>query len=283
MRRGMGFVGSVLLLLLLLPSLRAVAAPPTESFWGAQEFYTQSGHHRYLLLPPPHYDPHRRYELWVNLHGNLGCAGHAIFQYRAEAQQRQVFLLAPQADGEVNEPYIRPDGKKDNYRCWFMQKDRPKIWKIIDEVMGRYSIQRDRVALLGFSAGCEMGWRLLADRPQAFYFFGGVANGFKNGKLPAPEAALRRAAQHVPHFYAAGGDDALAGPMYRGTMRRLREFGFELKTVYPPGVGHALPPSIKTPLLAFMDTVRNRARRGSSMPPVQRRMDRPRARGILRA
>ncbi len=131
-------------------------------------------------------------------------------------------------------------------------------------MLAKYSIDRKRIALLGFSAGCQMGWRMLAARPETFYFFGGVANGFKHGKPPVRAEALRRAARHVPHFYAAGQADAFAGPMFRETARKLRQYGFELRTAYPAGVGHDLPSSIKTPLLAFMDEVRARQKEGTA-------------------
>jgi predicted esterase len=244
----------------------------TESFWGAQEFYTQKDHVRYLLLFPPHYDPHRHYELWLNLHGSPGCASHAIYQYREEAPQREVFLLAPQANGWSDLSYVRPDGKKDLYRAWDMRKDPARIFSVMDEVLHKYPILAKRIALLGFSSGCEMGWRLLAARPKVFCFFGGVANGFKRGKPPVPEAALRLAAHHVPHFYAAGRDDDFAGPMFKTTARMLKAEGFELRTVNPAGVGHDLPSSIKNPLLAFLDEVRARrkdsiGRRPEAIPP----------------
>jgi poly(3-hydroxybutyrate) depolymerase len=230
----------------------------TESFWGAKEFYTHKTHERYLLLFPPHYNPNRNYELWVNLHGSPGCASHAIYQYRDAAQQREVLLLAPQANGWSALPYERPDGTKDHYRAWDMKKDRARVMEALDEVVSTYPIRKDRIALLGFSAGCEMGWRLLSERPTSFYFFGGVANGFRKGKPPISEAALRNAAPHVAHFYAAGKADPFAGPMYKGTVRRLKSDGFELRTVLAAGVGHDLPPSIKMPLLTFLDEVRRR-------------------------
>jgi len=257
--RGYGIIG--LTLLFLLVALPQTAWASRESFWGAQEFYTRKGHLRYLLLRPPHYDPHRTYELWVNLHGSPGCASHAIYQYRLEAQQRDVFLLAPQAPETDGIAYIRPDGRIDRYGFWNMRMDTRAVLTVLEDVQGRYPIDRNRIALLGFSAGCKMGWYLLAARPKLFCFFGGVANGFKHGHPPVSLKALRLAARHVPHFYAAGQADPFAGPMFYGTVRRLRACGFELRTAYPVGVGHDLPPSIKTPLLAFLDTVRARQRR----------------------
>ena len=256
LHRNWGVASVILCLTMVL--LPGNAHANTELFWEAQEFYTPKGHVRYLLLFPPHYNPRRHYELWLNLHGSPGCASHAIFQYREPAQQHEVFLLAPQGSGWSDQSYDRPDGKKDVYRAWDMRKDRARILEVLDEVQHTYPIANKRIALLGFSAGCEMGWRLLAERPTTFYFFGGVANGFKSGKLPISEKALRRAALHVPHFYAAGKADDFAGPMFARTVRRLRADGFELRTAYPADVGHDLPPVIKTPLLAFMDEVRAR-------------------------
>ena len=242
----------------LLAVLQSASHAATESFWGAQEHYTQKHGVRYLLLLPPHYDPHKHYELWLNLHGSPGCASHAVYQYLEAAQQRDVFVLAPQASGWSAHSYTRPDGKPDQYRAWDMRKDKARILEALDDVMKSYPFLKQRIALLGFSSGCEMGWRLLAELPTEFYFFGGVANGFKNGRSPVSEAALRLAAVHTPHFYAAGKADPFAGPMFEGTVRKLRADGFELQTANPARVGHDLPPSIQTPLLAFMDQVRAR-------------------------
>lgn len=239
-----------------------VRSPPDnhESFWGAQEFYTQKRHLRYLLLVPANYDPRRKYELWVNLHGDPGCASHAIQQYRDEALKRNIILLAPDATDKVKEFYIRPDGKRAPYRYWFMKEDQATVWTILDEVLGKYSIDRNRVALFGFSAGCEMGWRLLASRPEQFYFFGGVANRFKHGRPPAPEAGLRQAARHVSHYFAAGRIDAYSGPYFKITVRKLKEFGFELRAENPAGIGHGLSPAEITSEMKFMEEVRGRKR-----------------------
>jgi dienelactone hydrolase len=201
---------------------------------------------------------------------------HAIFQYREEAQQRGVILLAPQAvgdPGDRGDPYLQPDGKQDMYRQWDMETDRDHILTILDDVLARFPVDRRRVALLGFSSGCEMGWRLLAARPETFCFFGGAGNGFRHGKPPAPERALRQAARHVPHFYAAGAEDDFAGPMFKTTARKLKQYCFELKTAFPPGVRHTLPSSIKTPLLAFLDEVRARGKAAEQTPgrPPSRR------------
>jgi poly(3-hydroxybutyrate) depolymerase len=253
--------GLLLLFFMLLPTWTQAN---TESFGGAQEFHTARDRVRYLLLFPAHYDPRRTYELWLNLHGSPGCASHAIFQYQEPALRREVFLLAPQASGWSAGSYTRPDGKRDVYRAWDMHADRARILMVLDEVLSKYPIDRTHVALLGFSAGCEMGWHLLGARPNAFYFFGGVANGFKGGRPPVSEAALCRAARHVSHFYGVGKDDGFAGPMYKQTVRRLRAEGFALRTVYPAGVGHDLPPVIKEPLLAFMDAVRTRQKRSEA-------------------
>lgn len=250
---------------LILPALLAAfpsaSHAAAESFWGSQERYTQKHRVRYLLLLPAHYDPNKEYELWLNLHGSPGCASHAVYQYRVAAQQHDVILLAPQASGWSAHSYTRPDGKPDVYRAWDMRRDRDRILEVLDEVTAGYPISKQRIALLGFSSGCEMGWRLLAERPSEFYFFGGVANFFKNGKPPVSAAALRLAAAHTPQFYAAGKADAFAGPMFNVTARKLKSEGFELRTANPAGVGHDLPPSIQTPLLQFMDEVRSRQQR----------------------
>jgi poly(3-hydroxybutyrate) depolymerase len=250
---------AVLLLFSLAMPQRATAN--IESRWGAQERYTRQGHWRYLLLFPPHYDPHRKYELWLSLHGDPGSAEQGIYFYYPEAQQRQVFLLAPQGTGDAAESYVRTDGSRGVYRFLDKRRDPARILAILDEVIAQYPIDRQRVALLGFSAGCAMGWRLLAARPEQFYFFGGIANGFRHGRTPVNAARLRRAAKHTAHFYAAGQDDGFAGPMFGPTARRLRQYGFELRTGFPAGVGHAIPPAIKVPLIDFMDEVRARGYR----------------------
>lgn len=230
-----------------------------ESFWGAREFHTARGGLRYLLRFPPNYAPGRTYELWVSLHGSPGCASYGIYWFRDEAPKRDAFLLAPEATEGGGEFYLRPDGKRAEYHLWDMTADVPHVLTVLDEVLARYPIDRRCVALFGFSAGCEMGWRLLAARPEQFCFFGGVANRFKHGRVPGSEAALRRAAKHTPQFYAVGQGDPKMGPGFAVTARRLRALGFELRTANPRGVGHDFPPAIMQPLLAFFDEVRARS------------------------
>jgi len=238
-----------------------------ESLWGASEFHTRAHNLRYLLLFPEHYNPSRRYELWVNLHGSPGCASHAVFQYSRAAKQRDVFLLAPEATEGAGEYYTGVGAGKTEYHLWDMKQDPDHVLEIIDEVLNTCHIDRSRVGLLGFSAGCEMGWRLLAKRPAQFCFFGGVANRFKNGKTPPYATGLRRAAKTVPIFYGVGQEDAHAGPDYAVTLKILKSYGFRIQTVHPPKVGHDLPDLIKSPLLAYFDEVRSRLPRESRAGP----------------
>jgi poly(3-hydroxybutyrate) depolymerase len=236
----------------------ACANASTEYLLGAQEHFTRSGHLRYLVLLPRRFDPHAKHEIWVNLHGSPGCASHAIFQYRQEALARGAILVAPEATEGAGEFYTLKEGVRCEYHLWDMRRDVDHVLAVIDEAVSRYNVDPRRIVLLGFSAGCEMGWRLIAARPDQFCFFGGIANRFKHGKPPASQRALRIAARHVPHFYAAGQADPFAGPYFKATAARLRGYGFELRTAFPTGVGHDLPASIKAPLIAFLDEVRGR-------------------------
>jgi predicted esterase len=255
----MNTVALLAITLTLFSAGESIAQDRVEYLLGSRESHTAAGHLRYLILLRPHYNPVETHELWINLQGSPGCASHAIFQYRQEALARGAILLAPEGTEGAGEYYKLKEGGRGEYHLWDMRRDDLHVLTILDEVISRYRIDTRRIVLLGFSAGCEMGWRLLAARPAQFSFFGGVANRFKRGRPPANEKGLRLAAAHVPHFYGAGKDDPFAGPMYLATAAKLRSYGFELRTAYPAGLGHDLPPSIKTPLVRFLDEVRARS------------------------
>ena len=135
----------------LLASRSAFAS--VESLWGSQEFHTRTGRFRYLALFPPHYDRKKPCELWMNLHGSPGCAGHAIFQYREEAAKRSAILLAPEATEGAGEYYTLEGGAKHEYHLWDMRHDPPHALAVLDDALQRFQIDRSRIVLLGFSAG----------------------------------------------------------------------------------------------------------------------------------
>jgi predicted peptidase len=192
----------------------------------------------YLLALPPGYNPGKKYELWVALHGRNFGAQQGIDNWIGPARARGAILLAPMGTA----------ARVNDHDSWDLERDPPHVIAAIKDVTEQYSVQNDRIALLGFSLGCYFGFKLLAKYPATFCFYSAIGGGSLNG---VDMAGLRQAARHVALFYGVGRADSVH-VSFAKVRGELAQLGFKMKAVDPEGVGHD-PVPFQAAVLKFYD------------------------------
>jgi phospholipase/carboxylesterase len=137
-----------------------------------------------LISVPPGYSPGRPAPLLVLLHGAGGEAGQAIGWLQSIADETGLILLAPQSEGPTWDVILGGYGP-----------DVQRIDDALAEVLRRFAIDPNRVAVGGFSDGASYALSL------------GVING----------ALFRRVVAFSPGFVAqtgSGGADAGSYPRF---------------------------------------------------------------------
>lgn len=192
----------------------------------------------YLLVPPTNYDSHKKYELWVALHGRNFGAQQGIDNWVVPARARGAILISPMGSASP----------EDNHDRWDLERDASTVMAAIEDVKHHYSVREDRIALFGFSLGCYFGFKVLAQQPATFYFYGAIGGGSLNG---VDKNGLRQAARNVALFYGVGKADGVH-TRYQSVRRELEQLGFKMSAVDPAGVGHD-PVPFHSALLKFYD------------------------------
>lgn len=227
----------ILAIILFFAAPAAFSQANKENNYGGQERFLELDGVacRYLVLfpktpsdplaPPP--------PVWIGLHGVVGCSEHAMWAWHDAAREAGAILLAPQGTAKRES-----DGE--GYHRWDRQRDPRSFLRMLDALEKETSIDRSRIALLGFSDGGWLTLQTLAAQPDTYHFAAVIAGAFW-GEID--EAGLRRAARaSVPLFYACGQADVHVNADYPATLARLRALGFSVTTENPPEVYHTPRP-----------------------------------------
>ena len=102
----------------------------------------------------------------VVLRGAYNVADQAIAIFGQAAQERNVFLLAPQASRACDDGF-----------CWSFAQDAADIKQLLSDVCANEPIDPQQIVLFGFSMGCTMGGWVLAQHPQTFRLFAALSMG----------------------------------------------------------------------------------------------------------
>jgi polyhydroxybutyrate depolymerase len=119
---------------------------------------------------PDDYDARQSYPLVIALHG-YGMSGNWIDTYLALSEhvdERDVLLVAPDGhrDSTGQRFWNATDYCCDHYGA--NPADAAYILSLIDEARARFSVDSDRVYLIGFSNGGFMAYRLACEHPDRF-------------------------------------------------------------------------------------------------------------------
>jgi poly(3-hydroxybutyrate) depolymerase len=215
----------------------------------------------YRLYVPTSYAPARALPLIIALHG-LGATEDSFFDGYAKtlpklAEQRGYIVAAPlgfRVDGfygwGVAPP---PDDVVARRRQELSEQD---VLEVLKQVKARYTIDENRIYLMGHSMGAIGTWRIAAKYPDIWAALGPFA-GFGS-----PTTAER--VKHIPQFVVHGDADPTVNVQgSRDMVEGVKKLGGVVKYVEVPGGNHidVVAPNLSA-MFDFFEAHRKRAGTG---------------------
>jgi predicted esterase len=178
----------------------------------------------YRFYIPSNYDAKKKWPMVVALHGmggdeNSFFAGYDNGAIRRVAEERGYIVVCPKGRGP--------------YSMYLASAERDVI-DVINEMKRDFSIDDDRVYLMGHSMGGYGSWSIAVNNPDVFAAIGPIAGGgtpFSNPKL--------KAITHVPWIVVHGDKDpTVPVEESRKMVKAGKELGVEIKYLEVPGGNH---------------------------------------------
>ncbi len=180
-----------------------------------------------LLYLPPGHDPSVPARVLIALHGFGDRADGTPMQWRRYAAKLDVALVLPQGVRRVGSGY-----------SWHSVDEAEAVLGLtIDWLEQRASVDRDRIAVAGFSQGGFMAMALGSRHPDLFAGVIPVAGGF----IPDIDAPPAASGSKVPRYYFMVGSEDEAAPQCRLAADAFREAGYDVRLRELPGMGHVFP------------------------------------------
>lgn len=144
---------------------------------------------RYLLLVPRGHDKQQRYPLVFWLHGG-GSRGDDVKLLLAHGDQHGLGYLA-RSDNQLKFPsFIVAPQCPQNKFCSDPHSDQPTnemelVWEILDKVQADYTVDKNRLYVMGISLGGYGTWEIIMRRPGMFAAAVPICGGGNAAKAPA--------------------------------------------------------------------------------------------------
>jgi len=169
----------------------------------------------YYLYLPEQYDPSRKYGLVIALHGSGDEGYRMVMELGQLCHPEDFIVVAPYGRGNMS---YRTLGEQD-------------VLDVMDLVTRTYSVDPDRICLVGTSMGGGGVWRLgqlLTDRFAAAASYDGYTGQRYLDNL-----------RNLPMLVAHGSvDPTVPVDLDRAAVARLRELGYAVQYEELPNVGH---------------------------------------------
>jgi len=176
----------------------------------------------YRIYVPTNYDPTKAYPLVVALHGmggneNSMFNGYGEGAIKREAETRGYIVVCPKGRGSSS--MYTGTAERD-------------VIDVLKQTMGDYTIDPDRVYLMGHSMGGYGTWSVAMNHPELFAALAPIAGGGQT-------AGLSRIV-HIPELIIHGDNDpTVSVEESRKMVRAATELGIEVKYVEVPGGDHS--------------------------------------------
>ena len=213
------------------PAAAAAQRPPV----GEIEIKLPEEQHHCLAYVPENYHPDVACGLVVWLHAPGGFDRAQLVQrWKQHCAAGDLILLAPQAADPAR----------------WQPTELPFIRKTIDDVLGRYNIDRTRIVVQGYQAGAAMAClTALAHRDLVRAVVLVDATLPIRGGVPANEPLQRLA------FYLAVSKEAKVAAQVRDDAKRLREQKFPVSLLEMEGAARDLNPAELAGLVRWIDAL----------------------------
>jgi predicted esterase len=179
----------------------------------------------YRFYIPANYDAKKKWPMVVALHGmggdeNSFFAGYDNGAIRRVAEERGYIVVCPKGRG----PY-----------SMYLAAAEHDVIDVIKGMKRDFSIDDDRVYLMGHSMGGYGSWSIAVNNPDVFAAIGPIAGGgtpFSRPKL--------KAITHIPWVVVHGDNDpTVPVEESRKMVKAGKELGVEIKYIEVPGGNHA--------------------------------------------
>lgn len=180
----------------------------------------------FCLYVPEDYEPSSRWPLMVRLHGAWSDIDEAQWTIQTFEWDREFVRYAPR--GSFIELY--PWGRGN---VWYRDAGAQDILDTLDLAERLFSVDPDRVFLMGSSMGADGGWRLAAAHNERFAAFCGIVGKY--------DLDLVEQMRHLPVMLHYGGLDKperVTSPQQAAA--RLGELEATVELVAHPDSGHRL-------------------------------------------
>lgn len=156
-----GITFAWILSLALSNSCLAQTSEPSPGRQVEQNFATSDGGSiSYLLYLPQNYDPAKKSQLILFLHGRGESYGPLSLvakwgppQFAARGDELPYVLLSPQCPGDDS---------------WAKPTQQKRLIELLDHIVQTHSIDQDTMCLTGLSMGGYGSWQMAADHPKRF-------------------------------------------------------------------------------------------------------------------
>lgn len=206
----------------------------------ARSYQAMGGRLLYRLYRPRNYDPSRKYPLILVLHGASSRGsdnrrqladsdGPKYWASREVQDLQQAFVVAPQSDPLYAPTWVRA------WRAPARQDPkRPEPLELavslLDELTQEFSIDRDRLYVVGFSMGGFGAWIAASRHPDLFAAAAPIAGGGDPTQIVETKAKI--------WAFHGTADKVVPVARSRQMVDALKKAGAQVRYTEYPGVGH---------------------------------------------
>ena len=184
---------------------------------------------RYLVRLPVRYNSEKLHPLFIAIHWLNGTALQQVDEWKFLCNKNGYILVCPQFSEGYQ--HIR---KKEDLR----------LMEIISEVEREFSVDRNKIYLVGHSGGAQFAHRFAFKHP-----FMKAVCVLAGGEYDDPPSSVE--ARKVKYFVGVGEEDKRYKAM-TGLYSLLKRKGYDAEFKSFPSVGHILHSSIKSAVIKFL-------------------------------
>ncbi len=222
-------------------AMAALLAPGAQG--AAQKRELSDSKTSYILHLPRDSGAGKGCELVIALHGAGDTAENFQHKWVPHMNGRPTALAVPQGSVPVGPGFT------------WSTDDLKQILGIVEDAVKNFGVDRKRIMLTGFSAGCAMGFHFVSKQPQMFACYGGMGHGVQQNLVNEKE--LEAAAATTAVYYAVGKQD-FNYPHYPTNVELLKRLKFNLVNE-DPDIGHKLVEEECKHALAHFDSTADKA------------------------